>query len=142
MSKPLSEYREEYFSDSTKASEINRNLALAGIVAVWTFVNINPKDGTIQIDFLLKVSIILIVSSLIIDLFQYLWRTITIAIFYSKHEKRIDKIADQAQKENAFSDVNNFPKWIKITTWVIFVIKILLMLLGYAFLMCFLFHKI
>lgn len=142
MSKSLSEYRQEYFEASTKVSEINRNLALAGVVIVWSFVKYNEEKDVIRIAYSLKIALIFIVFSLIVDLTQYIWRTITIARFYSNEEKKIDNKESKKEKQNAFADVSNFPSWIRITTWCIFSLKIALMVIGYIFIMYFLMQKI
>lgn len=140
MKKPLSDFRNEYFDASVKASEINRSLGLAAVAIVWTFTK-NTSEGELQISWQLKWGLMYVVIALVLDLFQYLWRTISIAIFYRVNEKRLDKIKDIIEREKESEDID-YPIYLKNINWIFFGLKISSMILGYICIYMFFIKKL
>ncbi len=130
MKKPLSDFRIEYFEASAKASEINRSLSLAVVAIVWTFVGTN-KDKII-IQGWLKWALIWTIASLLLDLIQYIFRTISIALFYRKKEKKIDAITDKTKRKKKSEDINDYPDCYTYINWFFWYIKILFTIISYC----------
>ncbi len=133
MSKSLKDYQNEYFEASVKASEINRTLALAGVAIVWT-LSIGDSSKAIAFPKILSCALFSIVLSLIFDLTQYIFRTISIAIFYSRKEGEIDKLTIEEQS-SAKSDVTGYPFLLRWIGWILFGAKILFMVIGYVYIL-------
>lgn len=131
--KPLEDYLSEVNEITAKTSEITRNLSLAGIGIIWIFRT--PVIDVKLLDQNLKNSLILIVTSLIIDLFQYIFMSISIKIFHRVNEV---KLLNSRLTE---SDANNllYPTFLENLTWVFFIGKIIAMVLGYYYIYTYLF---
>jgi len=118
----LSYIRESFDTFSSKVGELNRQMALAGIAIVWIF-----KTGSEKTFFVLPPEmyrpLYLFCASLLIDLFQYLYATIAwgivMAFFRSKQD---DDNVDVSGRIN-------------ILTWVLFVGKVSLLIIGYIMLL-------
>jgi hypothetical protein len=116
----LKEIREAYEELSGAASKLTRQLALAGIGMIWIFRVFTGEHTSIP-DGLLWPSILL-VSSLGIDLFQYLAQSITWYIYYfSQRKKNV--------KEDEYV---NEPEYLNYPASVLFFAKIDVMIIAYA----------
>jgi hypothetical protein len=108
----LKEIREAYEELSGAASKLTRYLALAGAGMIWIF-GVHTGEQTSIPDGLLWPSILL-VSSLGIDLFQYLAQSAIWYIYYLYQRKK-----------NVTEDREvNEPEWPNYFTWGLFFAKI------------------
>lgn len=98
---------------STKVSDLNRTLILSGIGIVWIFVKIDD-NGLVCLPINLLWTLILFVSSIALDLLQYVISIIVNAIFLRR--KRIKK---------------NMPDWYSYVPWVMWSLKVLIMIMAY-----------
>ncbi len=134
--KSLMDWLAEFYDDTSKISELNRNLAFAGIGLIWIFKNTETSNSLIPIE--LHCPLKFLILSLFADLVQYLWRAISIyinyRIFESKYLKKI--ISD--------NDLNNIvmPRYISNVTWLFFVLKLSFIVIAYYRLLIFLTYKI
>ena len=115
----LSEYKEDYYSFSGKLSDINRQIAFAGIALIWIFKQ--TINNEIVLDPALVSPARLIIIALGIDIFHYIYQTITWSIFYT-----IKKA-----KHNSEDYELDSPIYLNITAWVLFGFKILFVLIAY-----------
>jgi len=72
----LKDYRESYYSASVKASDIARQLGFAGIALIWIFQR-TEKDvwDSYSLPEQLSLPTLFIVTSLILDLLQYVYKS-------------------------------------------------------------------
>jgi len=124
--KKLSDYREDYQRYTAKLSDVNRNIALAGIALVWIFRKTSGDSITITSELVLPS--ILLISALGFDMLQYLYQSIVWAIFYRHHEK---KLVDDNTEILAPVEMN-------YASWVLFGLKVLSVIVAYGFLLNFL----
>lgn len=117
--KSLQEWLDEFYEDSGKLSDIVRNLAFAGIGLIWIFRNPDPINVILPRELILPIN--LIVLGLIFDLIQYIWRSVTIYFLYRKNEE-----------DKKFNNIT-MPNWLRDTTWIFFVAKIILIAAAYLF---------
>ncbi len=125
----LSEYRDDYYTFTGKLSDINRQLAFAGIALIWIFKQGNGSN--VSIEKALLIPAILIVISLAMDMLQYAYQSITWAIFYTYYKGQ-GKSEDDKIKSSKFL---NYP------SWVLFTFKVLLTIISYWKICEFLLHK-
>jgi hypothetical protein len=79
----ISEIRQTYYDASAKASDIIRQLALAGLAFVWVFSGGGRFTAASRFHFpddLLVVGLVLVIT-LAVDLLHYLWRTAAFGIY-------------------------------------------------------------
>ncbi|MDO1500913.1 hypothetical protein Q2T40_12300 [Winogradskyella maritima] len=115
----LSEFKEDYYFFTGKLSDINRQIAFAGIALIWVF-----KKGTnteFQIDNALILPAILIVSALAFDMFQYIYQSVVWSIFYTRKNRR-----HKSEEKKIKS-----PEYLNYPSWVFFFIKVILVLIAY-----------
>jgi hypothetical protein len=125
----LSEYKQDYYTFTGKLSDINRQIAFAGIALIWIF---KKNDvGNLIICHELVLPAILLAIALGADIMQYIYQSITWAIFYRYYEKRTDN--DDA--EIFAPSILNYP------SWMFFIIKVALVLIAYLFIIDFLIHN-
>ena len=109
---------------STKVSDLNRTLILSGIGIVWIFVKIDD-NGLVCLPINLLWTLILFVSSIALDLLQYVISIIVNAIFLRR--KRIKK---------------NMPDWYSYVPWVMWSLKVLIMIMAYILITIYLFDYV
>lgn len=116
----LSEYKEDYYTFTGKLSDINRQIAFAGIAIIWIF----KKTTSIEmlIDPQLVLPAVLIIAALAVDILQYIYQSITWAIFYTYY-KRKGKLEDE---------VINSPESLNYASWGLFILKVLLVIIAYC----------
>lgn len=121
----LKDALENYYTYSGKASEIVRQLGLAGIAVVWLFKQDNKQFAQIPAD--LKLPLFLIVIGLACDLLQYAVSTVIWGT-YHRHKER-----------SGISPSDDFkaPTPINIPGIVFFALKIILIIAAYVFLLKF-----
>lgn len=131
MGKSLADWQEEYEYYSSKASEINRSLALGGLGIVWIFKNTDPTMPMLDKDFLWPLFVL--VLSLLADLLHYVVGGLTWYYFYCHHERNTP-LPDQA-------DISA-PFWKRNIVTSFFYIKVGLMITAYVLLVKILFSRI
>ncbi|WP_421805709.1 hypothetical protein [Flagellimonas sp.] len=115
----LSEFKEDYYFFTGKLSDINRQIAFAGIALIWVFKK--GENSEFQIDSELILPAILIVGALAFDIFQYIYQSITWSIFYTYHNRK-HKSEDKKIKS---------PEYLNYPSWMLFFIKVILVLFAY-----------
>ena len=125
----LSEFKEDYYFFTGKLSDINRQIAFAGIAIIWVFKKGENLDFQIDSDLILPA--ILIVSALTFDMLQYIYQSITWAIFYTIKNRKYKS----EDKEIKSSEYLNYP------SWFFFGVKVLLVLIAYWHIFGFLLNK-
>jgi hypothetical protein len=116
----LGEVQNAYEALSGKASDIIRQLSLAGIGLIWLF---KTSLGTSeQLDPRLLRGTFFIFLALTFDLLQYLIGTATWHIYFRKKER------EQTTEEEKFEA----PEWINWPTWTLFWMKSTAMVIAYA----------
>jgi len=125
----VDKYKEVYEKASSKLSNINRNLAFAGIGLIWIFTKTNTKS-IIPEELILPA--IFLVISLACDMFQYLYKVIVWAIIFRHRETEIKK--NQWTREKEFDHSSN----LNIPSWFFWGIKILFVLIAYFIILNFL----
>jgi hypothetical protein len=115
MSKSLDEWRQEYFGATTKASDICRNLALAGIAIIWIFKNTETSVPIIPKE--LVTALFLLVTCLTLDLSQYFIKGIIWYNFFSKKEEEVEA---GTAIENDIKANPNLPRIIHVIYYVKF----------------------
>lgn len=109
---------------STKVSELNRTLILSGIGIIWIFAK-KDDNGIVSLDEYLFWTLFLFVVSISFDLLQYLVSIILNAIFITPSKK-----------------MENMPDWYSIVPWVLWSMKVLLMIIAYVLIIIYLFDNI
>lgn len=115
----LSEFKEDYYYFTGKLSDINRQIAFAGIALIWVFKK--GKELDFQIDDELILPAILIVSALAFDIFQYIYQSITWSIFYTIKNRKY-KTEDKKLES---------PECLNYPAWFFFSVKVILVLVAY-----------
>jgi hypothetical protein len=126
----ISEYKEDYYLFTGKLSDINRQIAFAGIAIIWVFKKSENSQFQIEVDLILPS--ILIVCSLAFDMFQYIYQSIAWSIFYSHHNRK----HKNEDKKIESSERMNYPSWIFFST------KVILVLIAYVKIFMFLLEKL
>lgn len=126
----LSETRKAYEDASGKLSDINRQLCFAGFAIIWLY---NMSDGEIKIPRELYFPGILLIASLVIDVLQYVYTTVSWHLYYERHTS-----SDKKEEEENISE----PKYINTPAWILFWLKIVGMLWGYILIGKFLILKL
>ena len=126
----LSEIRTAYEDLSRKLSDINRQLCFAGFAIIWIF---NKSMGDFSVPQDLYLPAFLLCSALFADLLQYVISSASWYIYYLKNRSSENKDDD--------IEVNESEK-LNIIPWILFFIKIILLIIGYIFIGIFLISKL
>jgi hypothetical protein len=118
----LQGYREAFYTFSGKASDLNRQLAFAGIAIIWLFKK-EPVSG-LTVPRELVFPGLLIVSSLAVDMLQYTIASVLWRWFYRSKEKL--NISEEKDIKHGV--------WWERPIWIAFWLKIILVLSAYGFL--------
>lgn len=119
--KKLSDVQETKNAATGKASDVGRQLAFAGIAAVWILRNsesVRPLDGG------LLFALVFLAAALLADLLQYVHCSIVWRNFYNK----------EYEKHNSDDANVDIPDSLSKSTYIFFWIKIPLLLIGFLFL--------
>jgi hypothetical protein len=116
----LEDARDAYEALSAKASEIIRQISLAGVGVIWIFKS--GSGASFVLDLPLLKAAFLIFLSLLFDLLQYVLGT-TIWFLYFRHK---EKQGTKAGAEFLAPPQLNWP------VWVLFYLKSVLMLSAYV----------
>ena len=122
----LSEIRDAYERSSAKLSEINRQLCFAGFALVWIF---NKTSTSLSIPDALYLPLLCWCLSLTFDVLQYAYKTGFWYFFYLRHKKP-EKSTDGLKSEDDM--VIDEPESPNFVTWILFIIKIVSLIIGYV----------
>lgn len=125
----LSETRIAYEDASGKLSEINRQLCFAGFGVIWLY---NMTEHGVVIPKELYFPGVLLIVSLMLDVSQYAYTTISWGIFYH-HKNSPTKDEDEMQVVE--------PKCFNAPAWILFGCKIVTMAIAYLYIGNFLISK-
>lgn len=133
----LSKYREKSNEYTAKASEIVRQLSLAGVAIIWLFKSSSQESdnsGQPLIDRYLIIPLISLSIALLVDLVQYIiGGQIWINFFRGKEKEYENNIDDPDIKA---------PDNLRIPIYICYYLKILLLVFSYIFLIIFLANKL
>jgi hypothetical protein len=117
----LSGYLEAFYDASEKLSEINRQIAFAGIALIWIFKEGQAPDFKIQTELILPA--IFFVGALALDITQYAYKTLFWHFFHRHHEKKVEVGEDPEILA---------PPNANVPTWILFGLKVALVVVSYV----------
>jgi hypothetical protein len=126
----LQGYRETFYTYSGKASDLNRQLGFAGIAIIWLFKK--EPIGGLTIPHELVLPSFLIVASLGCDMLQYCLASVIWHRFYRSKET----LGIKEDKDLSHS------VWLERPIWIVFWLKIILIVAAYVFISLFLWSQI
>jgi len=129
----LREYRKSAHDFTKTLSNINRNLAYAGIAIIWVFRQ--QVNTGFRIPNALLIPLILIILGLLFDLLQYLYSSIIWTRFHRQKEK-------QYKDQTGEVEIGKAPPWYPIPAYVIFYIKIVLNIAGFIWMAFYIFGRL
>lgn len=124
----LKDSREAYYISSAKTSDLVRQLSFAGFAIIWIF-RINDQSDILPDN--LVIPTLLLSITLILDLFQYLYKSILWGAFSRLSEKKFQNLDTPVNKEDFEIEAEDWFNW---PTNFFFYAKILVMLIGYIYL--------
>ncbi len=128
----LSKFREKSNEYTAKASELTRQLCLAGIAIIWLFKKSDTNEPLLE-KYLL-IPLIFLSIALLVDLSQYIIAgNIWITFFRKKEKEFIDSDIDPDVKA---------PDNLNKVIYVCYYVKIILMAFSYFFIIGYLIEKI
>ncbi|MFM0261874.1 hypothetical protein [Paraburkholderia sediminicola] len=131
----IADVREKYYEHSKKASDVSRQLALAGIAVVWLFKTsiAGVAIGAYGLPSALFWPTLLMLVSLALDLLQYVWQAALWGTVSRSQEKQHG--TDTVEWDGIR------PAW-NLPANVLFWGKLVSMLVGYGLLLVFLFRHV
>jgi hypothetical protein len=123
----IKDSRQFYYDASGMASQIGRQLTLAGIAILWLLAG-GLREGRIMLTNRLLWAGWALVLYLVLDLFQYLYKTTAWAIWTGIKERRLHPASED-------SDVGKEPRAINAPTWILFCLKMATLMVGFAVLL-------
>jgi hypothetical protein len=137
MKKPLESFLADADEATAKVSELARNLGLGAIAIVWIFKN--PEGAKVLLPAkILSWALFFAVSSLGLDLLQYIFRSITLHKFFATKEAEYD--AGKLTEEQA-GDLHT-PQYIIIGSNLFWRVKIASVVLSYLLISIFLLSRL
>ena len=110
----LEEAKAAFYEATETLSENTRKLLFAGIAIVWIFKSGDKTAAGIAFSHSLLLPLAAFVVGLVLDMFQYLYKSMVWWLYYNyKHRRRF---ADDAQVAP--------PRWINVLTFVFFYAKV------------------
>jgi hypothetical protein len=125
----LQDYRNDFYTFSGKASDLNRQLGFAAIALIWLFKADVAGQPVIPPKLILPG--ILVVASLALDMIHYCLASIIWRFFYRSKEKA-------NIKETA--EIKHSP-WLESPIWALFIAKIACVVIAYWYIGLFLVEK-
>jgi hypothetical protein len=124
----LEKGREAYYKSSDTASQQTRQLGIAGLAIVWLLSGGLQTSGINLNDTLLRAGICL-VAALTLDLLQYVWKTVTFAIWVRVKELQKRNTLHIRNVDN--QEIDDAPSFILWGGWFFFYVKLLALGAGY-----------
>jgi len=125
----LKDCRDSYYEFSGKASELGRNISLAGLALIWAFRVTRGEESMIPP--IMRWAGIFLILALFLDFLQYLFATIIWGSYHRYKEKHNTK------EEDYFLA----PIWFNYPMLISFSLKMLAVLLGSILLVAVMFNK-
>ncbi|MBC7000388.1 hypothetical protein [Cytophaga sp. FL35] len=132
--KTIDDYKDDYLYYTGKTSELNRNLAFAGVAIIWIFKTTSESGFVIPKELISP--LIWLVISLSLDLFQYLCGGLIWLIFYRYYENMINNKKRKPNKDLKAHPI--LPGVLHFFYWS----KIVANLIAYYLLLSFLFKEL
>jgi hypothetical protein len=123
----LSDYKQAYYDFSGLASSTSRQLAFAGVAIIWIFKL--EQNGGIVLPSSLLIPATLFIAALGADLLHYYVASIIWGVFHRCNEKKQGDSSDDPELKA--------PSFANLISIVLYNIKILLVLIGYIYLLIF-----
>lgn len=128
----LSEIRESYEAGSGSANALNRQLIFSGIAMIWILQGGTGHANIASIPPIQLWALILLASSLLVDVAQALTHT---GIWYCKYksfkDKEILKLQDKTKGLNEDTVIVNEKESWSIPTWILWGLKLLITIAAY-----------
>lgn len=119
---------EMFHSDSGMFSSLVRQIAFGGIAIIWIFrTELNKQNSTSPQEIIpsdLFAPLALLAGALLMDLIQYLYRTIVTRVL-------------AGSTPDKYGQINSRP-WIEFFTWLFFLGKFIFVVVAYFRILCFL----
>jgi hypothetical protein len=131
MAMTLQEVRQSYYDFTGKASDIARQLSLAGIAVAWLF-KIDRPGGGIQLVPLLLLAVGSFVLSLVLDLIQYVYQAAAWGLLNARKCREGKSLADEVDPPDGINEA-------AIAFWVA---KVGLAILGHVFLVLHILYRL
>jgi len=109
----IDDARQSYYEHSGKLSDVNRQLAFAGIAVIWIFATITKGEITLPDNLIFPLYLFIIVLAL--DLFHY----IALAWFWGGFQQ-IKEWQDVSESEEFKA-----PRWINTPGWTFWMLKVI-----------------
>ncbi len=122
---------------TSNASTVNRSLALGGIAIIWIFKRPDPNQPIIK--GLLDGPLLLLATSLALDLLQYFFGAVAWKIFY---ERKYWIWKKKKNFESSFVNDITAPNYISGPIYALWFFKILFMIIAYYYLIVYLIHEL
>jgi hypothetical protein len=119
----LKDIGDRYSQSTTKGSDVNRQIDLAGLALIWIF---KATDNRVPAELFLPG--LLLVTALGLDLFQYLLAAATHFVYYLVYEKQ-----KRGGVINDDTDIT-MPNWTIFSVDMVFFAKVILTCTAYFFL--------
>lgn len=134
----LREIRDDFYDASSTLSAINRQISFAGIGIVWIFTK--SDNGTIILDKDLYWAILFFSLALLLDLLQYVYKSIVLGCFHRCKEIQLDK--NKKGQKNILEEYVGYSANFNILTWVFYISKVISTIIAYVLLSNYLFSQI
>jgi hypothetical protein len=120
----LSGYKEDYDYFSSRASDVARQLAFAGVAVVWIFRVGEGLDAALPENLLTPLA--LLALALLLDLLHYVMGALVWGSFHRFKEKQLKRISDDPEVAA--------PKWCNWPINLLFGLKIVAVVVAYSLL--------
>lgn len=130
----IEKYRADYVAAATKAGDISRQLGFAGIALIWIFKTSPTGQPTLyNVPLGLYWPTQLIVLSLILDLLQYMYKSVVWSIVADRlQDKELAAIPPPPPGR-----IYPVSKWLNVPTLVFFWLKLVVMAAAFIWLLSF-----
>lgn len=133
----IKEVSEDISKYSSKASELTHQLMIAGIVIIWIVSSSIEDANDNKIHNELIIALITFIIGLVFSVAHYAISAIISDRFYHKVKRKNEKLSDKDFREYEVEE----PSWHEQFTWICFYVKHSLMVIGYVFIIYFMFAK-
>lgn len=122
---PIAEWRKKFGEDSGLVNNVVRQLAFAGIAIVWVFHSSKPNEPIIPDK--LNPALQLIAICVILELTQFLWKSVGTYLVFKIPERQVRK----GKKEEKTLENLDMPDFVPFISWILFLCKIAALALAY-----------
>ena len=133
----LDNVRQAHEDLTGKLGDVNRQLVFAGIATLWIF-KYTATTGVFALPDALKLPTLLFASALAADLLQYAYSALLYSVMFHFYEYRFRSQAGTEAQLAELSENFDHPRWWDWPTYAFLVLKVLLNIVAYSFLLTFL----